>query len=363
MPWRPLPRFVRLERRRQALVREQRGVDPAREVAEVVERVAERRLQPRRRLPDTLRIVGQPLQQPELHRERHELLLSAIVEVALDLAPLLVLSVDESPSRRSKIVDARLQLRGQPGVAEHQPGLRCEVLQELAFRGRGRLVTRLGERERAEQLVAVADGDGPRDLERRQDVVRGEGDRPSTLRIRRPRADGTELIAHPHPHVDACGAGPVRNDRRHPFQYVIERVRAGHPLREVGQHLVRRRSVAVDKPVRKILRATAQRLEEQRDGHGRGGREDGIADPVSDQRPDPHHHDEVQAGESRGQQPVHDRAIDDHVDVVEPVPQDRDRDRRRDPQERRGLRPDQRDVRHRRVVAPAGEQRSERDRL
>ena len=50
---------------------------------------------------------------------------------------------------------------------------------------------------------------------------------------------------------------PVSEDRRHPLQDVLQRVRAGHPLREVGEHLIRRRSIAVDEPVRQALRATS----------------------------------------------------------------------------------------------------------
>jgi hypothetical protein len=56
------PLTLRLERHRQALVGEQRRVDSAREVAEVVDRVAEPALELGRHLPHAVGIVRQPLE-------------------------------------------------------------------------------------------------------------------------------------------------------------------------------------------------------------------------------------------------------------------------------------------------------------
>ena len=73
--------------------------------------------------------------------------------------------------------------------------------------------------------------------------------------------------------------------------------------------------------------------------------------------------DDVHAVKAVGEQPVDDRSVDDDVDVVQPVLQDRDRDRRRNAEQRGDLCPDERHVGHRRVVAPTREQGAERDRL
>ncbi len=201
-------------------------------------------------------VLRQTLQQAELHRERHELLLGAIVEVALDLATLLVLGLDQPAARRPELIDTLLQLRGKPGVAEDEAGLRREIFHELVLGGRKRLVPRFDQRQRAEQFRAVPDGDRARHVERGQRIIRSERDRIEARRVGRPRGDRAEFASHAQPHVDPRGAGPASEDRRHPLQDVVQRVRAGHPLREVGEHLIRRRSIAVDQPVRQALCAS-----------------------------------------------------------------------------------------------------------
>ena len=85
-----------LQRRDQPLVREERRIDAAREVAQILDRLPRRGLEVREHRLRLLGIaVDEPFGQAELHRERDELLLRAVVEVALELAPLLVLGVDQ----------------------------------------------------------------------------------------------------------------------------------------------------------------------------------------------------------------------------------------------------------------------------
>ena len=48
-------------------------------------------------LPDLAGVLGRVLQQAELDRERDELLLGAVVQVALDPLPLLILGLDQPP--------------------------------------------------------------------------------------------------------------------------------------------------------------------------------------------------------------------------------------------------------------------------
>src|SRR2546423_570888 len=89
-----------LERRGETLVGEERRVDAASEVAQILERGAGRGLQPREQLAFLpLVAADELLGETELHRERHELLLCAVVEVALDLASFLVLRRDQAPPR------------------------------------------------------------------------------------------------------------------------------------------------------------------------------------------------------------------------------------------------------------------------
>ena len=84
------------ERRDQPFVGEERRIDAAREVAEILDRLARRRLEVREHRLRLLRIAfDEPFGQPQLDRERDELLLRAVVEVALELASLLVLGVDQ----------------------------------------------------------------------------------------------------------------------------------------------------------------------------------------------------------------------------------------------------------------------------
>ena len=81
-----------------------------------------------------------------------------------------------------------------------------------------------------------------------------------------------------------------------------------------------------------------ERLEEERDGHGRGDREEPAA-PTADHRPDADHDADVDGGEPGRKQAVDHRAIDDDIDLVQPVFQDGDGERGRhaeEHQDRRG---------------------------
>ena len=86
----------RFERGRKPVL-ERRGVDPARELAQLRERTRQlvargrdQRLRRRRVAPD----VG--LDEPQLHRQRDQTLLGAVVEVALEPAPLGVARGDDA---------------------------------------------------------------------------------------------------------------------------------------------------------------------------------------------------------------------------------------------------------------------------
>src|SRR5918995_2562889 len=118
-----LPR-LRLDRRGETIVGEKRRIDASGEVAQVLEglvrlalQIIEHRAQPAVLLSDER--GGEAL----LHRERHELLLYTVVDVALDPPSLRVLRRDEPLTRCPEVLD-------EADVAENETGLNRQVLDE-----------------------------------------------------------------------------------------------------------------------------------------------------------------------------------------------------------------------------------------
>jgi hypothetical protein len=101
-----------LERRRQPAVGEDRGMDAARQVAQLLQR--EVGLLPR--AADQLHggrvaVRGALLGHAQVQGERHEPLLSAVVEVALDAPALVVRRGDDPRARALQLRDLRGELR------------------------------------------------------------------------------------------------------------------------------------------------------------------------------------------------------------------------------------------------------------
>ena len=85
-------RRLRLEGGGEALVRQQRWVDPPGEVSQILERFVRSPWSVAMSSRGLGRIaLGELLGEAQLHRERHELLLDAVVDVALELAAFVVL--------------------------------------------------------------------------------------------------------------------------------------------------------------------------------------------------------------------------------------------------------------------------------
>src|SRR5439155_6764446 len=124
------PPRLRLERGCKPLVREQRWIDPPSEVAQVIERILDGSSEAIRHLLDTIGVLGDTLEQPDLDGQRHELLLRSVVEVPLDLASFLILRPHEPPSRCTKVLETRLEIGREPNVPQDESRLRCEVLEE-----------------------------------------------------------------------------------------------------------------------------------------------------------------------------------------------------------------------------------------
>ena len=194
--------------------------------------------------------------------------------------------------------------------------------------------------DRAEQLAGVPDRDGPRRGQLGQRAVTGERDGGGRGRPARPGHPRAQLPPDPHPHLDPVRAGGAGQHGGHLLQCRVGVQLPGHVLREVGQHLVGRGPLPVHDPVRQQLGPAAQRLEQQCDRQRRRGIEEWAA-RVTGQRPDPHHDAHVDRRQRRRQQAIPDRAVDDDIDLIQPVLHDRDGHRRRDA--------DQHDERHCRI--------------
>jgi hypothetical protein len=137
---------LRAQRRSEALLSEERRIDPTREISEVFDRSGDLVLQ----LPENP--VGfrgirarEGTRELEPHGQRHELLLRSVVEVPLRSPALLVLRGDETLPGCAQILD-------QAEVAEDQSGLRRKVFEQFLLRRQERLVRRFGERQRPEDL-------------------------------------------------------------------------------------------------------------------------------------------------------------------------------------------------------------------
>src|SRR5919204_1774620 len=97
-------------------------MDPAGELAELAQRQIE--LAPGLlELLDRAGVIGElPLQGDQLQRERDEALLSPVVEVALEAAPLALSGLDDAGARLPQLLHPRTQLRLQAAVLERDAG-------------------------------------------------------------------------------------------------------------------------------------------------------------------------------------------------------------------------------------------------
>jgi hypothetical protein len=97
------------------------------------------------------------LRQAELHSQRDQMLLGAVVDVAFEAAPLFVLRGHDPLPRGAELgrlhrdlVQAGLEVGGQPGVRQDQPGLVGEAVDELGLAVRERLARSFVHGDRAE---------------------------------------------------------------------------------------------------------------------------------------------------------------------------------------------------------------------
>ena len=114
------PRGERLERGGQPAVGEDGGVDAARELAQLRERVRELLPGSGEDLVGAVGVVPQPrLREPQRERERDEPLLRAVVQVPLEPAALVVAGLDDPRARGAQLRLLRLAL-GHVGAADDE---------------------------------------------------------------------------------------------------------------------------------------------------------------------------------------------------------------------------------------------------
>ena len=180
-----------------------------------------------------------------LHRERDELLLGAVVDVALELATLLVLGGDQPLLGRLQLGEPRLERRGETLVAQHEAGLRREIADEPLLGRVDRIVRWHRDRERSEQLSLVA----------HLDAVRSSSDAPACRGQCWPDATSLELDADLQPDARPFGSDALAEHSRRSGEHVVGRVRARELVAELGHHLVRRGALPVDETVGEAPRA------------------------------------------------------------------------------------------------------------
>ncbi|MFN8233033.1 MAG: hypothetical protein U0V56_06065 [Actinomycetota bacterium] len=179
------------ERRRQPAIGQQRRVDAAGQVAQVLEGrrrlvadLGEQRASPFRIALD------QSVGELQLDRERDQLLLRAVVDVALQASSLVVLGLHDALLRGLQLRQPRLQVLGETHVPQHQAGLGREVDDQLLVGRRDRIAGGLRDRERAEELAALLDRvDTVGAQARRQGPVRQRDGSQRCLGLRRPDGD------------------------------------------------------------------------------------------------------------------------------------------------------------------------------
>ena len=153
------------------------------------------------------RLLRVPLDQVvgelELDRQRHELLLRAVMDVALEPAAALVLRGDQPLLRGLQLVEPQPSAPRQANVAQHQPRLAGEVRDQLLVRGRHGVARRLADRERAEQLARLTRpgtrgrARGSAGRTRSAAVIGGPADRRRRARPRRRAAPGRRRATRP----------------------------------------------------------------------------------------------------------------------------------------------------------------------
>jgi len=358
----------RVKRLDQPSVAQQRGVDPVGKLAQLVERFLHVAAQAVQDLAALVRVgVEQRLHQPDLDRQGDEVLLGAVVQVALDPPPRLVGGGHDPLPRGDQLgvallelLEARLERRVEAHIVQGEADLASKIHERVVLVVGVRLVA-AGNDDHPEQLTEVGHHHAPndaivapghqlRDPELEPGVALGaspcrhsqrlavEDDLAFGLRGHRDRqseASGTRSVGATH-HPARVDLGRVEvhrlaQDLGELEQQFVHRDRARHPPTERAQGLVGRVPFAVHAQVGRLLQAAPGRHGEER-GDGRGRDRQPQQGPLvrlgrAAQPDDP---DDVHGGHDQHQPGVDDRrhehtanSADQHRD---PPEGERDRD-------------------------------------
>ena len=130
------PRGQAFERRAQAAVGEHGGMDAARELAQLLERLRQLLARAHEQLVGRIRIARQlRLRQPQRQRERDQPLLRAVVEVALEPPPRVVARRDDARPRRAQLLFLLLAQRDVETAGDDADDLAVVVEERRAAPG------------------------------------------------------------------------------------------------------------------------------------------------------------------------------------------------------------------------------------
>jgi hypothetical protein len=231
------------------------------------------------------------------------MLLCAVVDVALQPAPLFILGGDDplagGPQLRCPLrafLQPYGQLGAQPDRAQDQTGLCGQAGEQLLLDRRQRLPVALGDHEPAQRLPRMAD------VEQMASIVdcRRAG---SGLAVRRAFGPGRRqqwLAVDDEPDLRVASTGRLGQQPRHPRRDLVRGIPGGHLVEEAGEDLVRRGALATGQPRRDRPQPPAYRLEPERDdrrGEHRQRKARRVGTP--DQRSAAAHHHDIDRGDEQ----------------------------------------------------------------
>ena len=169
------PADERLERRAEAAIGEHGRMDPACQLAELLQRMGELLARAREHLGRLVRVAAQlRLDQPKLHRQRDEALLGAVVKVALELPPRPALGLEQPGAGGAELLLLTLSLRDVDPREEDAPSAVAVPAREspsmrrpaprrprAASGPRGRFARRRSRRRRSPCAPCSRPPDGP----------------------------------------------------------------------------------------------------------------------------------------------------------------------------------------------------------
>ena len=214
--------------------------------------------------------------------------------------------------------------------AQHKAGVGGDVSEQPLLGGREGLAGTERNGQRPEQLPSVPNRihaigarEGGRSL-----ADEGHGSGPV---ICRPRRGPTHLRTDGQPDGRSLRPGRLGDEPRQPRDRVLDGVRPTDPFTQLGQDLFRRGALAVHEPVREPVRPIPGRLEGDGDDRGPEDRQGEVRIVSATQGcTDAGHDPDEHGGDEQGERAEDQGPVDDHVDVVEAVLQDRHARRDRD---------------------------------